>query len=161
MYIRALQQGEQAAVLGLMNEHTLQFPDFVKARYPERWDRFLNHGDACDCGYFVYVNEAREVLGHTGFLYNKEVQLYEIVGVVVKKGSQRLGIGKQLLDDICTRIASLGAEQVILYTLDHADSQAALHFYRDIGFAVARHEADYFHPGFHRVTFAKELLAIT
>lgn len=120
----------------------------------------MNEAEAAGkCGYFVFIDESKDVLGHTGYLFNEDVQLYEIVGVVVKKGSRRLGIGKRLLDDICARIASLGANQVILYTLDHADSQDALHFYRNVGFTVARHEVDYFHPGFHRVTFVKELPA--
>ncbi|PRX60193.1 hypothetical protein B0G52_12946 [Cohnella sp. SGD-V74] len=37
MEIRPLQAHDQASVLGIMEEHSFQFPSFIREQYPMRW----------------------------------------------------------------------------------------------------------------------------
>ncbi len=138
-----------------MAEHPLQFPAFVRSRYPERWNEYLNARDDRRSGY--YVAQADEVAGHAGYVLNEEAGLYEIVGVAVSKNRQRQGIGVQLIKTICNKLHSLGEDQVILYTLGHIGNEDTLHFYRNIGFKETLLEKDFFKADFHRVTFIKDL----
>lgn len=154
--IRPLEANDQHAVDQIMAEHPLQFPKFVRSRYPERWSEYLTSNSDSRSGY--YIAQADEVLGHAGYVYNDDVGMYEIVGVAVSKNHQRQGIGIQLIKKVCNKMQSLGAHQVILYTLGHTGNEDTLKFYRKIGFRETNYERDFFRPEFHRVTFMKDLL---
>lgn len=105
-------------------------------------------------------DDGETIVGHAGYVYNDEVGLYEIVGVVVQKAQARRGIGRAMIHAVCEKIADCGGDQVILYTLGHAETQSTLAFYRQIGFEEMKDERDYFIPGFHRVTFVKTVIRI-
>ncbi|CAM3534252.1 GNAT family N-acetyltransferase [Marinicrinis lubricantis] len=139
-----------------MAGHPLQFPKFVIARYPPRWNDFLNTGDRTSSGYDVAVMDTGKIVGHAGYIFNPEVDLYEIVGVVVSKDVQRQGIGKALIQQVCEELLRLGTTKVILYTLGHSGNEATLEFYRQIGFEQVNWEQDFFKTDYHRVTFIKE-----
>ncbi|MWC30248.1 GNAT family N-acetyltransferase [Paenibacillus sp. MMS18-CY102] len=159
MYIRPFISDDQDKVLHLMAGHPLQFPAFVMLRYPERWAAYLQAKDNRGSGYMVMAEGDETTLAHAGYIFNDEVSLYEIVGVVVHKDQKRRGIGKALIHAVCGKISECGGKRTILYTLGHADTQNTLAFYRQIGFEQTNEERDYFMPGFHRVTFEKALLA--
>ncbi|MBH5320357.1 GNAT family N-acetyltransferase [Paenibacillus sp. GSMTC-2017] len=155
MNIRLLQKEDEIIVQGIMAGHPLEFPSFGIDRYPPRWEQFLQGDDRCV--YYVAASEAGETIGHAGFLFNEALGLYEIVGVVVSKNHQRLGIGKTLIQTICNTLQEIGSKQVILYTLGHIGTENTLSFYRNIGFEMINYEKDYFTADYHRVTFVKEI----
>ncbi|WP_159881705.1 GNAT family N-acetyltransferase [Paenibacillus puerhi] len=157
MQIRPLEKDHRHQVMNVMAEHPLQFPEFIIRKYPARWDAYLSNEeeDNQNCGYFVMLDENEHIIGHAGYLFNDEVNLYEIVGVVVKKDQKRRGIGKALIKAVCKKISECGGDKVILYTLGHVDNQDTLIFYNSIGFEQISDEKDYYFPGFHRVTFIK------
>ncbi|WP_409347040.1 GNAT family N-acetyltransferase [Paenibacillus sp. MBLB4367] len=140
-----------------MAQYPLQFPSFVRMRYPDRWRSFWEAEGCKPSAYYVALAGDGEIAGHTGFIYNDEVGLYEIVGVVVSKEHARQGIGRALIDHVCRDIREQDAAKVMLYTLGHADTGPTLRFYRDLGFETAAWEKDYFAPAFDRVTFVKTL----
>ncbi|WP_127533281.1 GNAT family N-acetyltransferase [Paenibacillus kobensis] len=156
MTIRPLVHEDEQQVMRLMAEHTLQFPDFVIQKYPERWSVYLNEERNDRCGYWVMEDDRLGVVGHAGFIMSEDGD-YEIVGVVVRKDQARRGIGRELIDTVCRYIADEGASSVMLTTLGHADNGAVILFYQGIGFDLVREETDYFIPGYHRVTFSKPL----
>lgn len=155
--IRPLERKDQSFVEAMMTEHPLPFPSFIIKKYPERWEAFITSNDVMTSSYYVSLDIAGTVLGHVGYIFNHEQNMYEIVGVVVKKGYQSRGLGKALIQSILEKIRALGGSKVILYTLDHSDSQPALSFYKMLGFHITLHEKDYFTTGYHRVTFVKDL----
>ncbi|GGD83085.1 GNAT family N-acetyltransferase [Paenibacillus nasutitermitis] len=158
MIIRTLEPDDPAIVQNFLAEHPLAFLDFIRRKYPERWNQFLATRDFRRSGYYVMLDENGDIIGHAGYLFNEEVHKYEIVGVAARVNQQRRGVGKTLLHTICSTLADLGAAKVILYTLDHPPHTAsALAFYRGIGFECTLHEQDYFRRDYHRVTFEKKL----
>jgi ribosomal protein S18 acetylase RimI-like enzyme len=156
MLIRHLQQNDQQDVIRILEEYPLQFPQFVIARYPVRWDEYFTTSH-CRSEYYV-AEEDGIVSGHAGFIYNDEVNGYEIVGVVVKKKASRKGVGRTLLDTVCERLRELHEEKVILYTLGHPGNEGTIDFYRSIGFELINEEQDFFTEGYHRVTFMRTLM---
>ncbi|SFL21174.1 Acetyltransferase (GNAT) family protein [Paenibacillus sp. 1_12] len=156
MTIRLLESKDQTEVIQIMMEHPLQFPKFIIDKYPERWGGFLNPSSG-SCQYYVAYNEVNTVMGHAGYIFNDEVGLYEIVGVAVKKDAQRQGIGKALINMICSRLNELNEKKVILYTLGHVGNEDTITFYRNIGFELINQELDFFRNGYHRVTLIKHL----
>ncbi|CAM3178679.1 GNAT family N-acetyltransferase [Paenibacillus lupini] len=155
MHIRRLQQNDQQDVIHIFEEYPLQFPSFVVARYPVRWREYFTTS-SYKSEYYI-AEEDGIVCGHTGFIYNDEAGLYEIVGVVVKNSAARKGIGRALISSICDRLRELNEEKVILYTLGHPGNEGTIDFYRNIGFDLIKEEQDFFTEGYHRVTFMKIL----
>ncbi|NIK69457.1 GNAT family N-acetyltransferase [Paenibacillus sp. BK720] len=157
MLIRQLLQTDQDRVIPMLEEYPLQFPPFVIARYPVRWaDYFASSPSSSRSDYFV-AEDKGEVVGHSGYMFNDEAGLYEIVGVVVKQSAARKGVGRALLSEICDRLKELGEEQVILYTLGHPGNRGTIDFYSSIGFNLVNEEKDFFAVGYDRVTFTKLL----
>lgn len=138
-----------------MAGHPLQFPKFIVNQYPERWSKFLQNESRC--AYFVACTDTGEPVGHAGYLFNENVRLYEIVGVAVSHSLQRRGIGRALIDTICTNLSEIGSKQIILYTLGHVGNEDTLTFYRNIGFESVNYEKDFFRADYHRVTFMKSI----
>lgn len=97
------------------------------------------------------------VIGHAGYLFNDEVNVFEIVGVVISPRYKRRGIGNKLLDKICECIAQRGQDKVVLFTLGHAGNEETIKFYRSTGYIETNYEVDYFRSGYSRVTFMKEI----
>ncbi|WP_054027310.1 GNAT family N-acetyltransferase [Bacillus sp. FJAT-28004] len=156
MNIRLFESNDQQDVINIFMEHPLQFPNFVIERYPPRWEDFAK-APAGKSQYYVAYTDDNQIMGHAGYLFNDEVGLYEIVGVVVKKDFQRAGVGKALISTICSEMNELNEHKIILYTLGHEGNEDTLTFYRRIGFEVSNHEKDYFRSGYDRVTFIKQL----
>lgn len=154
MVIRPLETHDQQLVEQMMTEYPLQFPKFIINQYPSRWAAYLESSHNRS-GYFVVA--ADTILGHAGYNYNEQLEMYEIVGVVIKKDRQRQGIGNKLIEAICNQIQSLGDNQVVLYTLGHPGNEDTLNFYRNIGFNEGKWETDYYDSGYHRVIFMKDL----
>jgi len=75
-----------------MRQYELQFPEIVINYYPDRWANYFNGSSRSE--YWVAVC-GEEVVGHAGFLFNNDLNLYEIVGVVVSPKYKRQGIGCQ------------------------------------------------------------------
>lgn len=157
MNIRSLEINDQIHIEKIMAGHPLQFPKFIIERYPQRWEAFFTIKDNKMCGYYVALAENDEVVGHAGYIFNKELGLYEIVGVVVSKKFQRKGIGNALINKVSSKLSELGKMQLILYTLGHVGNEASLSFYRSIGFEMINYEKDFFRADYHRVTFVKAL----
>jgi len=157
MKIRPIEKDDPEAVKNVMSEHTLQFPDFIINKYPERWEAYLNSVHTRDSAYFVAADEDGTIIGHAGHIYDANQNLYEIVGVAVTKDQNRRGIGRALIQAVCANISDKGGNRVILYTLGHEGNQGTLNFYSQLGFELAEHEPDYFSPGYHRVTYKKTL----
>lgn len=157
MLIRSLERKDQPFVEHIMREHSLQFPPFIIEQYPKRWNAYLIDKSTGNNGYFVMEDEEGNILGHAGFLFNMDLNLYELVGVVVKKESKRQGIGRKLIQTICEKMIELGEKKVILYTLGHAENQDTLTFYKQLGFDRIEYEKDFFTTDFDRVTFIKTM----
>ncbi|ACS99329.1 GNAT family N-acetyltransferase [Paenibacillus sp. JDR-2] len=157
MLIRQLQQYDQDRVISIFQEYPLQFPSFVIARYPVRWADYFASSSRSRSDYFV-AEDNGEVIGHSGYIFNDDDGLYEIVGVVVKQSAGRKGVGRALLGGICDRLRELGEEQAILYTLGHPGSQGTIDFYKSIGFDLVNEEKDFFAEGYDRVTFTKKFI---
>ncbi|XEC94543.1 GNAT family N-acetyltransferase [Paenibacillus tarimensis] len=157
MIIRLLEKNDQIHIKEIMAGHPLQFPRFIAEKYPLRWNTFLAGQDDTLCGYYVAVSNTGEVTGHAGYIFNDELGLYEIVGVAVSNKAQRQGIGKALINHLCDKLTELGIKQVILFTLGHVENEAALLFYRNIGFEMTNYEKDFFRTDYHRVTYVKAL----
>ncbi|MFS0871967.1 GNAT family N-acetyltransferase [Paenibacillus xylanilyticus] len=151
---RRLEDRDTESIKQLMEQYSLQFPTFIVNLYPERWASYLKHSS--DSEYWVAV-ELDKIVGHAGFVFNKDEGLYEIVGVVVSPKHQRKGIGKTLLDHICEVIKNRGKTEVVLHTLGHPDNEDTLVFYKSIGYSVSQYEKDHFQAGYSRVTFRKNL----
>jgi len=156
MNIRLFDNKDQLDVRRIFMEHPLQFPDFVIERYPIRWDEFAK-APMGKSQYYVAYNGDNQIMGHAGYLFNDEVGLYEIVGVVVKKDFQRAGVGKALISNICNKMNERNENKIILYTLGHPGNEDTITFYHRIGFDVSRYEKDFFSSGYDRVTFIKQL----
>lgn len=156
MEIRLLQNGDQVSIQNILAQHPLQFPKFVIKKYPERWANYLNTETSNESRYFVAIVD-NQIVGHAGYIYNKSVGLYELVGVAVAKDFQVKGIGKALISVICESISVTGEQKVFLYTLDIPENHSTLVFYRKIGFEAVAHEKDFFAPTLHRVTFEKSI----
>ena len=154
--IRPLVISDPPFVKSIMAEHTLQFPYFIIDQYPARWRECLESAEGTKCGYYVAHTET--ILGHGGYMYRDELGLCELVGIVVKKDCRRRGIGVSMIDTLCSKVRELGGSKVILYTLGHIGNEETLTFYRRIGFEEVNHEPDYFMPGYHRVTFTKDVV---
>ncbi|WP_336789825.1 GNAT family N-acetyltransferase [Paenibacillus sp. MMO-177] len=155
MRIRQLQQNDQDRVIPILKEYPLQFPPFVIARYPVRWAEYLASSPSNSRSDYFVAEDNGAVIGHSGYIFNDEVGLYEIVGVVVKESAARKGIGRALLSEICDRLRELGEKQVILYTLGHPGNRGTIVFYSSIGFDLVKEEKDFFAEGYDRVTFTK------
>lgn len=153
--LRNIQEQDTEAVKSIMRQYELQFPEFVIHYYPERWANYFNGSSRSE--YWVAVC-GEEVVGHAGFLFNNELNLYEIVGVVVSPKYKRQGIGRKLLDKVCERIRQRGGKKVVLFTLGHPGNEDTLRFYKSTGYVEEKYELDYFRPGYSRVTFTKELV---
>ncbi|MFC7681734.1 GNAT family N-acetyltransferase [Paenibacillus sp. GCM10028914] len=151
---RQFREEDSESISSIMKEYPLQFPPFVIDRYPLRWSQFK--ANESKSNYYV-ATELNEVIGHSGFIYNSEVNMYEIVGVVVSKNYARRGIGRELLEIISSSINVLGGQKVILYTLGHPENQGTINFYKSIGFELVNFEENFFDQGYSRVTFLKEL----
>lgn len=154
MQIRLLEHKDQSRIETIMSEYPLQFPNIIIEKYSARWSKFI---DTKKDGYFIAISDYDEIIGHAGYLFNEESGLYEIVGVVVKKGFQRKGIGLALINTICNSVKKMNEEKIILYTLGHVGNEATIKFYASIGFDVVAYEKDFYRINYHRVTFAKNL----
>ncbi|AOZ90777.1 GNAT family N-acetyltransferase [Paenibacillus crassostreae] len=108
---RRIEEIDTETIRSLMEHYSLQFPRFIINYYPERWSKYLKEQN--DSEYWVATIDD-EVVGHAGYLYNVELKLYEIVGVVVSSQHQRKGIGKQLLHILCDRVRDRGMNKVAL-----------------------------------------------
>ncbi|MCS7463988.1 GNAT family N-acetyltransferase [Paenibacillus doosanensis] len=158
MNIRWLQAEDIREVEAMMADYPLQYPKFVRERYPSRWADHLRTKNRNACGYAVAVSEGeRLIVGHAGYVFNQEAGMYEIVGVVVSSRYGRQGTGRALLRFVEERLRSEGAEQVFLHTLGHPGNEGTLCFYRSIGYFQTSHEIDFFRSGYHRVTFVRRL----
>lgn len=156
MNIRLLENKDMSAVEKIMEEHPLQFPRMIIDKYPIRWRNFLGSiSDTKMNGYYVAYTEIDTIIGHAGYVYDNKTDLYEIVGVVVKRDFMRQGIGKKLIHSICKKVKELGERKVILYTLGHPGNETTITFYENLGFELVNYERDFFIPNFHRVTFIK------
>ncbi|WP_460325095.1 GNAT family N-acetyltransferase [Paenibacillus sp. YSY-4.3] len=154
-----MEQKDQTDVEEIMAGHPLQFPKFIIEKYPARWSKFLKSKEETqNDGYYVAVDGKDKVIGHAGYIYHEDAGRFEIVGVAVKKGYQRQGIGQQLIHTICNKITDLGSNEVMLYTLGHVDNGTTLSFYQNIGFDMVNYEKDFFISDYHRVTFVKTLV---
>ncbi len=140
----------------IMKEYPIQFPTFVIDRYSLRWAHFVTNEGESKSNFYV-ATKFNKVIGHSGFIYNIEKNMYEIVGVVVSKDYSRQGIGRELLEIICSCIKKLGSQKVILYTLGHPENQGTIDFYKSIGFELVDFEEDFFVQGYSRVTFFRNL----
>lgn len=164
MNIRSLQADDQEEVIEILAGYPLQFPKFIIEKYPIRWNDFLNssteknESEKNESQFIVAFNEDNEIVGHAGYLFNFEVGLYEIVGVAVKKGVQRKGIGKALISEICNNVRERNEKKIILYTLGHVGNENTIMFYRNIGFDLIKYEKDFYQSEYHRVAFMKSLL---
>lgn len=138
-----------------MRGHSLQFPKFIINQYPDRWSKFLQNDNRC--AYYVACTDTGETIGHAGYIFNEDAGLFEIVGVAVSNSFQRKGIGKGLINTICTKLCEMGSKQIILYTLGHVGNEDTLSFYRNIGFEMVNYEKDFFIAEYHRVTFIKSI----
>lgn len=157
MTIRLFQAHDQPAVLKMMKDHDFQFPPFIRDQYPARWDSYLEMTDERISAYYVMVNETDVVIGHAGYILQPTVNRYEIVGVVTCKSHLRQGVARTLITKICTKIAEFGCSDVMLYTLDHEENEAALVFYERMKFQRDGVDMDYYTSGFHRVSLVKTL----
>ncbi|MNK27302.1 acetyltransferase [compost metagenome] len=159
MNIRSLQANDQKEVVEILAGHPLQFPKFIIEKYSIRWDYFLNSStENINCQFYVAFNENNEIIGQAGLLFNAEEGHFEIVGVAVKKGVQRQGIGKALISTICNCVRHMNEKMIILYTLGHIGNEDTILFYRNIGFELINYEKDFFRSEYHRVTFIKNLV---
>lgn len=154
---RRLTEADVPVVMSLLGQYPLQFPDFVKDRYPARWSDYLSSNQLDHVVYLVAVNETSEVIGHAGCLHNIEHDLPEIVGVVVSMNHRNQGVGRALIDQLCAHLQKKGLESVVLFTLGHPGNEGSIQFYKSIGFELSRTEADFFAKGYSRVTFTKNL----
>lgn len=152
---RRMEEVDTKTVQNLMEQYSLQFPRFIIDYYPQRWSKYLREEN--DSEYWVATIDD-EVVGHAGYLYNVELESYEIVGVVVSSQHQRKGIGKYLLHILCERVRGRGMNKVALYTLGHPGNEDTIRFYRSIGYTEIKYEKDFFIPGYSRVAFMKEPL---
>lgn len=84
--------------------------------------------------------------------------MFEIVGVVISPMYKRRGIGKEILNTICSRLKEKGNVKVVLFTLGHPENEDTIRFYTSIGYKNTNFEEDFFRPGYSRVTFFKELI---
>ncbi|OPA81238.1 GNAT family N-acetyltransferase [Paenibacillus selenitireducens] len=156
LHYRPFTMQDQDSVQRLMSDYPLQFPSFVIDRYPPRWSDYVS-AKTSESEYWVAEDAELGVVGHTGFIYNDELGIYEIVGVVTSTDRVRRGIGKGLLQIVCSRIQERGQDQTILFTLGHLGNRGTIQFYSSLGFTQTNEEQDYFAKGFHRVTFEKTL----
>ncbi|WP_127544595.1 N-acetyltransferase [Paenibacillus amylolyticus] len=157
MTIRLFQAIDQPAVLKMMTDHDFQFPSFIRDQYPARWDLFLKMTDERISAYYVMVDEADVVIGHAGYIFQPTVNRYEIVGVVTCKSHLRQGVARGLITKICIKIAEFGIGDVMLYTLDHEENEAALVFYERMNFQKEGVDMNYYTSGFHRLSLVKTL----
>jgi len=158
VHIRLLEHKDQNNIEKIMSEYPLQFPTFIIDQYPARWSTFLVPREENEAeGYYVAIGDNDEIIGHAGYLYNDELGLYEIVGVVVKKGAQRQGIGVALINTILDKMEIMNEKKIILYTLGHVGNEDTIKFYQNIGFDLTAYEMDFFRMDYHRVTFVKTL----
>ncbi|OAB40293.1 GNAT family N-acetyltransferase [Paenibacillus antarcticus] len=158
MNIRLIERHDQKEVVDIMKEHPLQFPNFIIKQYPIRWSSLLRSSvENNKSRFYVAYNESDTIVGHAGYIFNSEENLYEIVGVAVKINCQRQGIGKALINMICNEVKKLNEKKIILYTLGHVGNEDTLTFYRNIGFNLINYENDFFQKDYHRVTFTKRL----
>jgi RimJ/RimL family protein N-acetyltransferase len=157
MTIRLFQAIDQPAVLKMMTDHDFQFPSFIRDQYPTRWDSFLKMTDERISAYYVMVDEADVVIGHAGYIFQPTVNRYEIVGVVTSKSHLRQGVARALITKICIKIAEFGCSDVMLYTLDHEENEAALVFYERMNFKKEGVDLNYYTSGFHRLSLVKTL----
>lgn len=155
MNIRLLEDRDQADVKSMMASHPLQFPPFIIAQYPTRWSSFLAQKDPKISGF--YVAHENHICAHAGYIFDTEKDVYEIVGVVVHKDDQRKGIGKALLDTICSKVQLLGGDKVTLSTLGHIGNEATLKFYQSLSYEQVSFEKDFYTKDYHKVTFIKRL----
>ncbi len=156
MRIRLLEHKDRNKIETIMSEYPLQFPKFIIEKYPARWSEFLDIAKVTkEDAYYVAIDSNNDILGHAGYLFNDELGLYEIVGVVVKKGVQRQGIGLALMSTICNKVKKMNEKEIILYTLGHVGNEDTIKFYNHIGFDEVAYEKDFFTMDYHRVTFIK------
>jgi Acetyltransferases len=155
---RQFREEDSESVRSMMREYPIQFPTFVIDRYPLRWAQFVTNGDESK-SHFIVATKLNKVIGHSGYIYNTELNMYEIVGVVVSKDYSRNGIGRELLAIISSSINQHGSQKVFLYTLGHPENQGTINFYKSIGFELVNYEEDFFAQGYSRVTFLKELVS--
>lgn len=156
MEIRSLQTNDQVCVLKIMEEHSFQFPPFIRALYPARWKSFLEEEDQNRSGFYV-MGDSEGVIGHAGYVFQEDTNRYEIIGVATKMSRLREGVGNMLIAAICKKIRLLGHKTVILYTLEHERNQAAVAFYERLGFIKLNLEMDYYSTGYHRLTMMRPL----
>jgi len=133
--IRTIIENDIPNVLSLMGQYRLQYPNFVRDLYPTRWSDFLSYNGFDNSEYIVAINEDSEVLGHAGFLYNSELKMPEIVGVVVSRNYSKQGIGKELIKTLCSHLQEKGQDKVILFTLGHPENKGTIQFYKSINTA--------------------------
>ncbi|MFD0717358.1 GNAT family N-acetyltransferase [Paenibacillus sp. GCM10027626] len=158
MHIRLLEHKDQNKIETIMSEYPLQFPKFIIEKYPARWSKFLATKNAFEeDGYYVATSDLDKIIGHAGYIFNDELDLYEIVGVVVKKGFQRQGVGMALISTICNKIKEMNEKKIILYTLGHVGNEDTIKFYCRLGFDLVAHEKDFYTTDYHRVMFTKTL----
>lgn len=157
MEIRPLQAHDQSRVLEIMEEHSFQFPPFIRALYPARWKSYLDGKDQSRSGFYVMVDDREGVIGHAGYVLQEDANRYEIVGFATKMSRLRKGVSSRLIAAICKKIEQIGHKTVILYTLEHERNQAAVAFYERLGFIKLNLEMDYYSTGYHRLTLMKPL----
>ncbi|WP_128103201.1 N-acetyltransferase [Paenibacillus sp. DCT19] len=157
MNIRLLQMHDQPAVLAMMKDHDFQFPLFIREQYPERWETYVNMMDEYFSAYYVMTDESDVAIGHAGYIFQPNINSYEIVGVVTSKAHLRQGVACALISKICTKINEFGCSEVVLYTLDHEKNQAALLFYERLNFQRELLDMNYYASGFHRLALVRTL----
>lgn len=137
-----------------MREYELQFPQFVINYYPERWSNYFD--GISESEFWVATTLEDRVIGHAGHIFNSELSMYEIVGVVVSKEYKRKGVGRELLKIVCSQIQKKNQNKVVLFTLGHPGNEATMDFYDSIGYIKTNYEEDFFREGYSRVTYMKE-----
>jgi ribosomal protein S18 acetylase RimI-like enzyme len=157
MEVHPLQVHDQSRVLEIMEEHSFQFPPFIRALYPTRWQSYLDEKNESQCGFYVMVDDSEGVVGHAGYVLQEDANQYEIVGVATKMSRLRNGVSSRLIATICKKIEQLGHTTVVLYTLQHEQNQAAVAFYERLGFIKLNLEMNYYSTGYHRLTLMKHL----
>lgn len=126
--------------------------DLIRAGLTERWGRLdpdtnpdlddlpAAHAD----GRTILIRSDDGRLIGTGALLPRTNATAEIVRMSVATSARRLGVGRQVVDELLATARHWGVDRVILETTSTWTD--AIEFYRSCGFAVTHHGTDEFGP---------------
>jgi ribosomal protein S18 acetylase RimI-like enzyme len=113
-----------------------------------------------DSGYLFLFCQDRSgtMLGYT--CYGRipgTASSYDLYWIVVDKGSQRLGIGRQLLAETEALVRKMGGTRIYIETSSRELYRPTRAFYRKSGYLEEAELRDFYAPGDSKIIFVKEL----